>query len=71
MIMWVVVDVLVELTRVVMLQRCCLLLLEEYLSWHMLYLDKSCHSVVRIALRSLLVLLHLSKGEDVCLGELL
>ena len=38
----------------------------------MLYLDKSCHSVVRIALRSLLlVLLHLSKGENVRLGELL
>ena len=37
----------------------------------MLYLDKSCHSVVRIALRSLLVLLHLSKSEDVRLGELL
>ena len=37
----------------------------------MLYLDKSCHSVVRITLRSLLVLLHLSKSEDVRLCELL
>ena len=46
-------------------------MLEEYLSWHVLYLDKSCHPVVRIALRALLVLLHLSKGENVRLGELL
>ena len=46
------------------------MLLEEYLSWHVLYLDEGSHSVVRVALRSLLVL-HLSKGEDVRLSELL
>ena len=70
MIMWVVMDVLVKLIRMVMLQRLCLLLLEEYLGWHVLYLDKSCHSVIRVALRPLLVL-HLTKSEDVRLGELL
>ena len=70
MIMWVVMAVLVKLALMVMLQRCCLLLLEEYLSRHVLYLDKSCHSVIRIALRPLLVL-HLSKCENVRLGELL
>ena len=64
MIMWMVVDVLVKLACVVMLQRLCLLLLEEYLSWHVLYLDKSCHPIVRITLSPLLVL-HLTKSEDV------
>ena len=36
----------------------------------MLYLDKSCNSIIRVALGPLLVL-HLSKSEDVRLGELL
>ena len=70
MIMWMVVDVLVKLACVVMLQRLGLLLLEEYLSWHVLYLDKSSHPIVRVALRPLLVL-YLPKCGDVRLGELL
>ena len=45
-------------------------MLEEYLSWHVLYLDKSCHPIIRIALSPLLVL-HLTKSEDIRLGELL
>ena len=61
---------LVMLVCVVVLQWSCLLLLEEYLGWHVLNLNESCDSVIRIALSSLLML-HLSKGEDVRLGQLL
>ena len=63
-------DVLVKLACMVMLHRCCLLLLEEYFGRHVLYLDESCHSVIRVALSTLLVL-HLSESEDVRLSELL